>query len=258
MSDYNVVIREVDVAMDMLESIEKEVQDVRAHATFDVSSLIALVSQKIIDYRQEIEDYNNECVNRNDESVNYENETDTQLCRLEEQLSKLLSIKSSCEGYGTELIEQLNDMCRGASELVDAGLCEMGRYISKLNRISGIEQSSSGNFSKDGCYTYVCVIDSSRYPQTAEHIRTAQNMGLPSVLTIDREKAADRRKASLEGVRMNKLYDRDEYPCAVFQEGGSGADVVYIEGSDNRGAGSHMRWQMNNMPDGSQVRIRVV
>ena len=83
-------------------------------------------------------------------------------------------------------------------------------------------------------------------------------MNFSSVLTIGRDSAAERRRKSLKNVRTNSFFDRDEYPCAVFTEGGAGADVVYIEESDNRGAGSFMRWQMRNMPDGSSVRIRVI
>lgn len=45
---------------------------------------------------------------------------------------------------------------------------------------------------------------------------------------------------------------------AVFEEGGQGADVEYIEGHDNRGAGSSIGWQMRGFPDGSRVRVRVI
>lgn len=250
MSDYNVVVGEVDTAMDMLEALKTEVQDVRARACFDVSSLMALVEQKVNGCLQEIEDSTDTC----DE----QRETDARQYRLEERLERLLSIQASCEQQGTALTEQLNDACRCMAQLVDTGLHEMGDYIRKLNRICGIQQTAFGYCAPNGQGTYVCVIDSARYPQTAEHIRVAQNMGFPSLLTLDRDNAANRRKASLEGVRVNRLYDRDEYPCAVFREGGAGADVVYVEGSDNRGAGASMRWQMQHIPDGAQVRIRVI
>lgn len=259
MSDYNVVISEVDSAMDMLESFIKEVCDVRAHASFDVSSLIAMVNRSINRCHQELNDLEDklhgESVDTNDAKEN----SIKRYCSLQGRLSNLLTVKASCEEFGTELTEQMDAICGGALEVAEDGLHEMGRYISKLNRINAIERThTSRASSQDNHLTYVCVIDSSRYPQTAEHIRVAQGMGFPSVLTLDRDNAADRRRASLEGVRINRLYDRDEYPCAVFSEGGAGADVVYVEGRDNRGAGSFMRWQMQNMPDGAQVRIRVI
>ena len=47
MYDYNVVIREVDSAMDMLEAYSREVNDMRAHLLFDLSSVFAAVDLKI-------------------------------------------------------------------------------------------------------------------------------------------------------------------------------------------------------------------
>ena len=102
------------------------------------------------------------------------------------------------------------------------------------------------------------IVDSDRYPQTAEHIMTAQTMGFPEFVTLGRTDAAVRRKASLAEVKASPIYDRDEWPMAVFEEGGHGASVVYVEGRDNRGAGSSISWQMRNFPDGSRVRVRVI
>ena len=45
---------------------------------------------------------------------------------------------------------------------------------------------------------------------------------------------------------------------AVFKEGGAGADVEYVDGHDNRGAGASLGWQMRGFPDGSRVRVRVI
>jgi hypothetical protein len=49
--------------------------------------------------------------------------------------------------------------------------------------------------------------------------------------------------------------DLDEYPLAMFKEGGAGASVRAINLSDNRGAGSYIRWQTEGMPDGTKVLI---
>lgn len=46
MSDYNVTVKNVDSAMDMLESYSKEANDVRAHILFDMSSLLPLWNRK--------------------------------------------------------------------------------------------------------------------------------------------------------------------------------------------------------------------
>lgn len=252
MYDYNVVIREVDSAMDMLEAYSREANDMRAHLLFDLSSVFAAVDLKI-----------EECERRIAEDSQYSGEMsggdNTKNATLPEaQLERLLSIRAACSSYGQDLLEDVKDLFGHADMLVSGGLQEMGRYISKLNLLPEANPALPPRTAGRSGNVFVCVIDSARYPQTAEHIRTAQHIGLPSVLTIDRDNAAERRKASLEHVRTNRLYDRDEYPCAVFCEGGDGADVVYVAGSDNRGAGAYMRWQMQHMPDGSRVRIRVI
>lgn len=253
MSDYNVTVKNVDSAMDMLESYSKEANDVRAHILFDMSSLFAAVEQKIDECQRSIK-----YESSNDFEDDSQDRSITKVALLTEQLNQLEAIKSCCAEYGQELSDEIKQLFMCAEALSTEGLQEMGRYISKLNLITGSASAQEKSFSRSDSTTFVCVIDSSRYPQTAEHIRTAQNMGFPSVLTIDRDNAAERRRASLENVATSQFYDRDEYPCAVFSEGGHGADVVYIQGSDNRGAGSYMRWQMQNMPNGSQIRIRVV
>ena len=51
--------------------------------------------------------------------------------------------------------------------------------------------------------------------------------------------------------------DRDEYPPAMFEEGGSGASVKHINPSDNRGAGSSIGHQMSDVNDGDYVQIVV-
>ena len=101
-------------------------------------------------------------------------------------------------------------------------------------------------------------MDSALYPETAEHIRVAQDIGFPDILTLDRGGAAERRKASLAPIKASRIWDRDEYPCACFKEGGAGAHVMYVAGTDNRGAGSYMGWQMRSLPDGAKVRVRVI
>lgn len=98
----------------------------------------------------------------------------------------------------------------------------------------------------------------SKYPQSAAHIRDAQRRGHPEVLTVDRSRAKDNRKASLKGVKRRSGQDRDEYPPATFREGGAGASVRHIAPGDNRGAGSSMGHQMKDVKDGERVRLRVV
>ncbi|MFD1952726.1 DNA-entry nuclease [Paenibacillus thailandensis] len=92
-----------------------------------------------------------------------------------------------------------------------------------------------------------------RYPETGEHIREAIDSGESAVCTIDREGAEENRKESLEGIPTRKGYDRDEWPMAMCAEGGAGADVAYIDPSDNRGAGSWVGNRLEQYPDGTTV-----
>lgn len=105
------------------------------------------------------------------------------------------------------------------------------------------------------------IIRRSQYPQAAAHIDAAQRNGQPTVLHIDRKGAAVKRTESIGTVNRNPKprpgADRDEYPPAFTREGGSGADVRFIDAHDNRGAGSAMRAQTNNLPDGVKIRVLV-
>ncbi|MNV47811.1 putative deoxyribonuclease RhsC [compost metagenome] len=68
----------------------------------------------------------------------------------------------------------------------------------------------------------VVEVSRSRYPESAKHIKDAQAAGHPFVLTIDREGAKDNRRESLKGIDTVPGHDRDEYPPAMFTEGGGG------------------------------------
>lgn len=100
-------------------------------------------------------------------------------------------------------------------------------------------------------------IDGARYPETAQHVADAQSNGHSDVLTIDRAGAKQNRKDSLRGIKTQKGKDRDEYPPAMFEEGGTGASVRHIGPSDNRGAGSTMGKALEQYPDGTKVVIYV-
>ncbi|MBS1813665.1 MAG: hypothetical protein JSS87_02190 [Acidobacteria bacterium] len=104
--------------------------------------------------------------------------------------------------------------------------------------------------------TQEIVVDSGKYPASARHIEDAQASGQPSVVTIDRAGSASRRAQALKGVRGVAGHDRDEYPPAFAQEGGSRASVRNIQRSDNRGSGASMGNQIRNLPDGTKVKIK--
>jgi hypothetical protein len=105
------------------------------------------------------------------------------------------------------------------------------------------------------------IIDRARHPQAAAHIEHAQRNGQPTVLHINRSGAAERRVAAIGGLsggrKSGARLDRDEYPPAFTREGGSNANVRWIDSGDNRGAGAAMGAQIRDLPDGSKVRVVV-
>lgn len=104
---------------------------------------------------------------------------------------------------------------------------------------------------------YELDVDSSVYPQTAGHIQDAINSGHPFIVTIDRSHAKSNRAKSLKGFKTQPKLDRDEWPMAMFKEGGDGASVRYIDPSDNRGAGSSIGHALSDLPDGTKVLFRI-
>lgn len=102
------------------------------------------------------------------------------------------------------------------------------------------------------------TISKSDYPETAQHIEDAINSGQPDIITIQRDMADANRKASLDGYDTKKGFDRDEWPMAMFSEGGSGADISYINPSDNRGAGSAIGHALTEYPNNTKVKIIII
>ncbi|MEC0280478.1 NucA/NucB deoxyribonuclease domain-containing protein [Bacillus halotolerans] len=121
-------------------------------------------------------------------------------------------------------------------------LCLLGKDMTAPQQVKGA-----------ALYDKILYFPLSRYPETGDHIRDAIAEGHSDICTIDREGADKRREESLKGIPTKPGYDRDEWPMAVCEEGGAGADVRYVTPSDNRGAGSWVGNQMSSYPDGTKV-----
>ena len=115
------------------------------------------------------------------------------------------------------------------------------------------------------------TLDSKVYPETAGHIRDAIKKGCPDIVTLQRSGSANkkkvkkRRRESLKGHKCQKGKDRDEWPMAMFKEGGKNnncpnnvADVLHISPSDNRGAGSSIRAALSHLSDGVRVKFKII
>lgn len=125
--------------------------------------------------------------------------------------------------------------------------------------LSGIDPGPNG--------PHYVIVDQGKYPEAANHVREAQmgtswrgdqpfNRMQPAEVTIDRDGADARRAESMKQVPQTRPgYDRDEYPPAVFQEGGTGSSVKYIDPFDNQGSGSTIRHQISGLNDGEKVTV---
>ncbi|WP_236423027.1 RHS repeat-associated core domain-containing protein, partial [Pseudomonas syringae] len=106
-------------------------------------------------------------------------------------------------------------------------------------------------------HDYLLRLKRSEYPETFGHIQDAINGGQPYMVTIQRDAAKLNRKTSLKDVKTMKSKDRDEWPMAMFKEGGNGASVRHIDPSDNRGAGSSIGNLLSSLPNGTKIKVEV-
>jgi hypothetical protein len=137
---------------------------------------------------------------------------------------------------------------------------------------SDVEDGGSGGGGNGGRsiggHGHYVIIDKVRFPECAQHVDEAQSgiswrgderreQQQPSDLTIDRDGASANRRESLRGIpaRGAEKLDRDEYPPAMFHEGGMGASVKYIDKYDNRKAGRDMQEQVKGLDNGEQVTV---
>jgi RHS repeat-associated protein len=100
-------------------------------------------------------------------------------------------------------------------------------------------------------------VSKARYGEAAQHIEEAQKAGKPSVLTIDREGASARRAESLAGREKVPGKQLDEYPPAMFKEGGRGSSVRPVDPAANMGAGACIGNACRGLPEGARVKIEV-
>lgn len=127
-----------------------------------------------------------------------------------------------------------------------------------------------------GCITrkriVIVHLDNRTQAQVLRHAWAAVAHGEPEILHIDRPETDANRRASLRGVPLwsqlteaqrerldpespQEPHDRDEFPPAVSDEGGRGADVRYVRAYQNRSAGASMGEQLAPFCDGQVFRF---
>lgn len=262
MSDVNASIMAVDSAMDLLTRYSTSLSDVHARGCFEISSIEQMAALKRFENQKKMEEVLSEM-----SSLTYNSENNDLYNNYNEQNIRLKVLQNRQEKYDL-LVERVAPQCverlaawdttyRYYLSLIDSGKRMMGEYIFQLNKIRNGEGYIYDGINGRPEY-YVIIVDSTKYPQTAEHIRIAIKKGMPEYVTLGRDEAAARRKTSLKGIKTRPEYDRDEWPMACFIEGGVSADVCYIDRGDNRGSGSNIGQQMRGIPNGSIIRLRII
>jgi RHS repeat-associated protein len=145
----------------------------------------------------------------------------------------------------------------GVPAMVASAAVIVGGVANASAGMAGALDATKALMSKGSGGTKQVTVSQSRYPQTAAHIKDAQKQGKPTTLTIDRAGAAARRGESMKGTNRVPGMDRDEYPPAMFKEGGNGASVKHVAPGDNRGAGACIGAQCAGLPNGTTVDIKV-
>ncbi|TAK55212.1 MAG: hypothetical protein EPO25_04735 [Gammaproteobacteria bacterium] len=101
------------------------------------------------------------------------------------------------------------------------------------------------------------TLTTGQHGEAAQHAADAIRAGKPDVLTIDRAGASANRQESIGGLDKVPGQHLDEYPPAMFKEGGSGASVRPINPRDNMSAGACIGNACRGLADGERVRIKV-
>ena len=257
MSDVNVLISDVDHGMDCFEDIGIKASDFAKFVKFDLAELGGEINQKISRFSIELDELYQALEEADDDDCS---EIEERIAQLKKKLMILNQLKAKQSFLEESFIEDSTHLIGSMTENISSGNREMANYIRKIMGIESLDNNIQNNTAtqyRTGDY-YVVIIDSQKYPQSAEHIQSAIRMGYPAVLTLDRSGADSNRKESLANIHTIEGLDRDEYPPAAFAEGGYGAHVAHIHYSDNRGSGSSFSHQLTNVPDGARVRFRVI
>ena len=141
--------------------------------------------------------------------------------------------------------------------------------VASLPGSTPIQQAQTGAQARDQAGTDTCTtqkcackrdlyIRSSMSPHAAQHILDAQRAGYPSTLTYEPLGAQARGRAAVRGTPTLKSMDRDEYPPKTVLEGGAGASIRHIPLGDNRSAGGQMASQLDDVPPGCKITIKVI
>ncbi|MEO5693241.1 MAG: RHS repeat-associated core domain-containing protein [Usitatibacter sp.] len=147
-------------------------------------------------------------------------------------------------------------LTRGAQASIAAAEIGAGEALG-AGTIAGVAAAEKVVASRAGDVAREIPLSLSVHGDAAQHAGDAIRAGQPSVLTIARPGAPANRQASTGALDKVPNKHLDEYPPAMFKEGGSGASVRAINPRDNMSAGACIGNACRGLPDGTRVRITV-
>lgn len=159
---------------------------------------------------------------------------------------------------GEKLKKELIDSIVSDPKILDFLKVQGSRWVKKNPKLQKKISDFVAEAAEASKYERVVKLPRGGYPEAAKHVDDAVDLGLPRALEIFRKGAGPNRKASMRGVKRKSGYDRDEYPPAMFKEGGSGSSVRHISPKDNRGAGACIAAQCRDLPDGTRILLDTV
>lgn len=158
---------------------------------------------------------------------------------VEPSWSNLGALTADVAGAAIPGVTGLGIAVRAASHGTDVGRIA-GKVASQGDEVSRTVRLSRAN-----------------HGEAAEHAADAIASGKPSVLTIERTGASANRRAATGGMAKVPGKQLDEYPPAMFKEGGKGASVRAINARDNASAGACIGNACRGLLDGDRVKIEV-
>lgn len=141
----------------------------------------------------------------------------------------------------------------------ETGMAALANPATTTAIVSGVGEAAGVTGTAGGASLVAKEIQLSRagHGEAAAHVADAIAAGKPSVLTIARDGAAANRNASIGSLAKVPGKHLDEYPPAMFKEGGGGASVRAISPRDNMSAGACIGNACRGLQNGEKVRITV-
>ena len=227
MADVNVSVVTIDSGMDCFERIQDAVSNYQKVVLYDINQLGSSIQLKIHTLNRELSALYDSLSQADDEHE--KDEIRAEIRTLEARLERMQALRRKQAMVAQTYKEQSTGLVTNVNEKVSSGVRDMATY---LRHIAGVDDGGGSTngvnvFSGDSNYTVV-IIDSQKYPESAEHIKAAVKEGHPAMLTLNRSVADENRRQSLAGIPEKSYADRDEYPPASFSEGGQGAFFVSL------------------------------